>query len=67
MPKSILVNEINRIVDNSLNDKPVFIWYDEGETLSEIIDQTVPEGVNFIQYTGSYLAIRQKVEKLIPI
>lgn len=63
MPKSILVNEIKRIVDNSLNDKPIIVWYDEGGTLSEIIDQTVPEGVNFIRYNGSYLAIRQKVEK----
>lgn len=63
MLKSILVTVINSIVEDSLKDKPIVIWYDEGETLTEIVDETDPECANFIHYNGSYLAIRQKVEE----
>lgn len=63
MPESILANEISHIVENGLKNKHIVIWYDKGETLSGIIDETVPDGIHFIRYTGSYLAIRQEVEE----
>lgn len=58
-----LIKSIKSIVENGLKDKPIVIWYDEGETLKSLMGKSVPKNVNFIEYSGSYLAIRQKVEE----
>lgn len=59
---SALIKSINDIIKKSLEDKPLVIWYDSGETLKSIIGKSVPDKVNLIEYAGSYLQIREKVE-----
>lgn len=62
----MLIKQINKLIDESIKDKPMVVWYDDGATLSNIIKEAIPEGVNFVPFEGSYLAIRLKVEKSDP-
>lgn len=58
-----LVREIKNIIQIALKDKPIVIWYDDGETLKSVMGGAVPESTNYIEYNGSYLAIRAKLEE----
>ena len=58
-----LTNEIRSIIVNNFEDKPIVVWYDEGETLSEVMGKFALDDINFIKYNGSYLAIRAEIEK----
>ena len=57
---------IRRIISEVLRDYPILVWYDEGGTLLDIMLEAVPPKVNFVQYSGSYLAIRAEVETKDP-
>lgn len=41
----------------------ILIWYDEGATLAPMIEKVIPSSTELIVYKGSYLQIREKIEK----
>jgi len=51
---------------SSQGEDGIVVWYDQGGTLSSIVDEVVPEGVKLIKFEGSYLALRFELEKLSP-
>lgn len=57
---------IKNIISDNLRDYPILVWYDEGGTLLNVIPKAIPPKVNFICYSGSYLAIRAEIETKDP-
>jgi len=57
---------IKQIILDELRDYPILVWYDEDGSLEEVMLEAIPPSVNFVPYTGSYLAIRAKIEKEDP-
>ena len=57
---------IKQIILDELRDYPILVWYDEDGSLRDIMFDSIPAGVNFVQYLGSYLAIRAKIEREDP-
>lgn len=41
----------------------MLVWYDEGATLSPVIEKVIPKSSELIVYTGSYLQIRKEIER----
>jgi hypothetical protein len=41
----------------------ILVWYDEGATLAPVIERVIPSSTELIVYKGSYLQIREKIEK----
>ncbi|MCL5265975.1 MAG: PglZ domain-containing protein [Chloroflexi bacterium] len=39
------------------------VWYDQGGSLAAIVSNAVPNGVQFLKFQGSYLALRFALEK----
>lgn len=58
--------KIKQIISDELRDYPILVWYDEDGGLQEVMFDAIPAGINFIPYSGSYLAIRVKVEREDP-
>lgn len=50
------------ILEAFANNRRLVIWYDDGGTLEDLVQQAVPKGVELIKFEGSYLAIRAKIE-----
>jgi hypothetical protein len=63
---SLLLETIQDIATKHLRDWPILVWYDEGGTLADVVPKAVPKRYNFIQFMGSYLAIRTGIEKEDP-
>jgi len=61
-----LKNAIKQVINQSLENRPILVWYDEGGTLTDVIQKTVSKEVNFLPFTCSYLAIRAKIEREDP-
>jgi len=49
-----------------LQDYPILIWYDEGGTLSIIMEEVISEKYKKIIYKTSYLLIRNEIEQTDP-
>lgn len=60
-----LREEISGVL-SSQGDHGILVWYDPGGTLGELVQGTVPEGVSFIRFAGSYLAPRYELEERAP-
>lgn len=41
----------------------ILVWYDEGATLAPVIERVVPSSIELIVFKGSYLQIRENIEK----
>lgn len=63
---NLLIKTIQDIITEHLKDRPILVWYDEGGTLADIVPKAAPKRCNFIQFTGSYLATRTRIEKEDP-
>jgi hypothetical protein len=61
-----LLKTIQNIATEHLRDSPILVWYDEGGTLVDVVPKAAPKRYNFIQFTGSYLAIRTRIEEEDP-
>jgi len=63
-----LQEAIKQIISDELRgkDHPILVWYDEDGSFKDVIFDCIPEGVNFLPYTGSYLVIRAKIEREDP-
>jgi len=61
-----LLKTIRDIATEHLRDRPILVWYDEGGTLVDVVPKSAPKRCNFIQFTGSYLAIRTRIEEEDP-
>jgi hypothetical protein len=57
-----LQERIKQIIWDELRDYPILVWYDEDGSLSDVMFESIPQGVSFVPYKGSYLAIRARVE-----
>jgi hypothetical protein len=44
----------------------IVVWYDAGGTMSELVDEVIPEGVRLIKFDGSFLALRFDLESESP-
>jgi hypothetical protein len=58
-----LLKTTQDIATEHLRDHPILVWYDEGGTLADVVPKVAPKRCNFIQFTGSYLAIRTRIEE----
>mgnify|MGYP001096909149 FL=1 len=63
---NLLIKTIQNIATEHLRDRPILVWYDEGGTLADMVPKAAPKRCNFIQFTGSYLAIRTRIEEEDP-
>jgi len=63
---NLLIKAIQNIATEHLRDRPILVWYDEGGTLADLVPKAAPKRCNFIQFTGSYLAIRTRIEEEDP-
>jgi hypothetical protein len=63
---NLLQEKIKQIISEELRDRPILIWYDEDGSLSDVMLESIPPGINYIPYAGSYLAIRAKIEREDP-
>jgi len=61
-----LIDVINKIIIDRLQDHRILIWYDEGGTLSIIMEEVISEKYKKIIYKTSYLLIRSKIEQTDP-
>lgn len=61
-----LLKTIRDIATEHLRDRPILVWYDEGGTLADTVSKAAPRRCKFIQFTGSYLAIRTRIEEEDP-
>jgi len=57
--KKVLQTAIKEVFSNNT---PIVVWYDNGGTLQTLVEYIVPKDVELIQYQGSYLTIRVKIE-----
>ena len=60
---NLLIKTIQDIATEHLRDRPILVWYDEGGTLADLVPKAAPKRCNLIQFTGSYLAIRTRIEE----
>lgn len=58
-------SELKRAFEHQGEDG-IVVWYDAGGTLSELVDEVVPEGVRLIKFDGSFLALRFELESNSP-
>jgi len=58
-------SELKRAFERQGEDG-IVVWYDAGGTLSELVDDVVPEGVRLIKFDGSFLALRFELENNSP-
>ena len=63
---NLLLKAIQDIATEHLRDRPILVWYDEAGTLADVVPKAAPRRCNFIQFTGSYLAIRTRIEEEDP-
>ena len=61
-----LLKTIQNIATEHLRDRPILVWYDQGGTLADVVPKATPKRYNFMQFTGSYLAIRTRLEEEDP-
>jgi len=61
-----LPETIKQVILDELRDYPILVWYDEDGSLEEVMLEAIPASANFVPYSGSYLAIRAKIEKEDP-
>jgi len=64
---------LNKLLKALLNEEfqhqgehGLIVWYDAGGTLESIVKKSLPEGVNLLQFEGSYLALRFTLEEKDP-
>ena len=58
-----LETALNTFVSEKMEQTKILVWYDEGATLASVIEKVVPSSTELIVYKGSYLQIREKIEK----
>jgi len=58
-----LKETLSALVEKKFSETNMLVWYDAGGTIEPIIHQIVPKDVDLIQYDGSYLQIRAKIDK----
>jgi len=63
--KNWIRSELKRVFEHQGEDG-IVVWYDAGGTLSELVDEVVPEGVRLIKFDGSFLALRFELESNSP-
>jgi hypothetical protein len=63
---NLLLETLQDIATKHLRDRQILVWYDEGGTLANVMPKAVPKRYNFIQFTGSYLTIRTRIEEEDP-
>lgn len=66
MSKEKITKTIHHIVRDSLEGKPIVVWYDKGGTLEDIILKAVPDGIIFVPFEGRYLKIRKTIDSQDP-
>jgi len=62
----MLIRLVEETISKHLADGPVLVWYDSGGTLIEVLPRAVPDGVSFVRFEGSYLAVRATIERNDP-
>jgi len=63
--KNWIRSELKRAFEHQ-GEHGIVVWYDAGGTLSELVDEVVPEGVRLIKFDGSFLALRFELESNSP-
>jgi hypothetical protein len=65
MLKAWIRSELTQAFDHQ-GEHGIVVWYDAGGTMSEVVDEVVPEGVNLVKFDGSFLTLRFKLENKSP-
>jgi len=58
-----LETALKAFVSERMEQTKMLVWYDEGATLSVIIEKVIPKSTELIVYKGSYIQIREEIEK----
>jgi hypothetical protein len=65
MLKAWIRSELTQAFDHQ-GEHGIVVWYDAGGTMSEVVDEVIPEGVNLVKFDGSFLALRFELENKSP-
>ncbi len=63
--KNWIRSELKKAFEHQGEDG-IVVWYDAGGTLSELVNEVVPEGVRLIKFDVSFLALRFELESQSP-
>lgn len=63
--KEWIHSELKKVFEHQ-GEHGIIVWYDAGGTLSELVDEIIPEGVRSIKFEGSFLALRFELESKSP-
>jgi hypothetical protein len=63
LQKLSLETALKTFVCEKIAQTKILVWYDEGATLAHVIERVIPSSTELIVFRGSYLQIREKIEK----